>query len=406
MIVRLYHYLRGYLLVYITGYSPERFLNLCSNKNILIWNLKSKEKGYEFYISINGFRQLKPILRKTGTKIQIVKRFGLPFFLHRYRKRKVFFIGILLFSLILYGLSLFIWDIRIEGNYTYTEDLIMDALKDNNISQGMMKKDVKCDEIEKMLRTEFEEITWASVSVSGTQMFVSIQENTEGKIEETLTSPCDLVAEKEGIILEIITRKGTPQVSVGSICKEGDILVSGIVEIIDNNQTVVREERVPSDADIYAKTVYQYEETIPLDYIEKVYTGNEKKEYRFNIFNKTLNLNIFSNKYEKYDIIMDERKIRLAENFYLPFSVGKYTIKEYQEQEKHYEEEEVKTLANTNLNLFCSKLEEKGVQILENNVKILIDGENCIAAGSIIVKEKIGIQKEITERTQEADEHN
>ena len=95
MFLSLVKFFRGFLLVRLKGYSPERFLNLCSNHNILIWNLSNHGEAYEFYISIAAYRKLKPLLKKTKTKIVILKRFGFPFFLYRYRKRKLFFAGIL-----------------------------------------------------------------------------------------------------------------------------------------------------------------------------------------------------------------------------------------------------------------------------------------------------------------------
>lgn len=55
---------RGYVYVHLTGYATERFLNLCGSRNILIWNLKPTEDGYYFYISVDGYRSLKPILKK------------------------------------------------------------------------------------------------------------------------------------------------------------------------------------------------------------------------------------------------------------------------------------------------------------------------------------------------------
>lgn len=114
-------FFQGYVRVRLTGYAPERFLNLCSNRNILIWNLEYREEHYEFCISVRGFRQLKPLLRKTKTRLIILQRYGLPFWLHRYRKRKLFFGGIFFCGAALYVLSLFIWNIQIQGNQHQTD---------------------------------------------------------------------------------------------------------------------------------------------------------------------------------------------------------------------------------------------------------------------------------------------
>ena len=40
-------YLRGYVKIQIQGYSPERFLNLCSYHHILIWGLAYEDHCYE-----------------------------------------------------------------------------------------------------------------------------------------------------------------------------------------------------------------------------------------------------------------------------------------------------------------------------------------------------------------------
>ena len=59
----------GYVIVEVEGYYIERFINICQNKKILIWNIK-REKGVKlfFNIGIKDFRKLKQIARKTNRK--------------------------------------------------------------------------------------------------------------------------------------------------------------------------------------------------------------------------------------------------------------------------------------------------------------------------------------------------
>lgn len=73
MLLSVIKYFKGYVYVRLSGYAPERFLNLCGSRDILIWNLKSIADGYEFCISVAGFKQLRPILKKTRTHIRIIK---------------------------------------------------------------------------------------------------------------------------------------------------------------------------------------------------------------------------------------------------------------------------------------------------------------------------------------------
>ena len=62
MFLSILKFAKGFVLVRLSGYAPERFFNLCSNHDILIWNLVYTEDAYEFCISIDGkcslYRQL------------------------------------------------------------------------------------------------------------------------------------------------------------------------------------------------------------------------------------------------------------------------------------------------------------------------------------------------------------
>ena len=126
MLNTIIRYIQGYLLIQVTGYSPERFLNLCSRKQIYLWGLEPKENSYEMFITIRGFRKLKPILKKTRTKVTILNRLGLPFFFAQISKTEsVFFYGILFCLTFIYVMSLFVWNIHIEGNFTRTDEVIL-----------------------------------------------------------------------------------------------------------------------------------------------------------------------------------------------------------------------------------------------------------------------------------------
>ena len=123
----------------LTGYAPERFLNLCSNHGILIWNMEYVEDQYEFCISLKGLRSLRPILRKTRTRFVILERVGLPFLLSRYQKRKLFFAGILLCCAMIYGMSLFVWKIEVNGNLHETDSSILKFLEGKQVYHGVLK---------------------------------------------------------------------------------------------------------------------------------------------------------------------------------------------------------------------------------------------------------------------------
>ena len=104
-----FRYLQGYLKIKVWGYSPERFMNLCSNHHILLWDIARQEDYYTMYISLSGFYKLRPIVRKTGTRAAVLERYGLPFFIRKMRKRKIFALGLPCCLAFLIAMSQFVW---------------------------------------------------------------------------------------------------------------------------------------------------------------------------------------------------------------------------------------------------------------------------------------------------------
>ena len=88
----------------------------------------------------------------------------------------------------------------------------------------------------------------------------------------------DLIAGSGGVIESIVTRKGVPQVQVGDRVKKGDLLVSSEIPIFNDEKEVTGYQYCGADADIFIRTVYEYQDEFPLIYEEKVYTGKEKRD--------------------------------------------------------------------------------------------------------------------------------
>ncbi|MFU0828050.1 MAG: Sporulation protein YqfD [Lachnoclostridium sp.] len=389
MLIKIVRWLRGFLLIRMKGQSPERFINLCSNRYIYLWDLKHVDGEYEFRIMLKDYRKLKPVAKKTGTIPVIRKRYGLPFLIYKYRKRKVYLAGILLFCAILYILSMFIWDITILGGHSYTPEAMLKFLNSKQIHVGVQKKYIDCQEIEELIRATYNDIGWVSAEIKGTRLIIKITETNMPAPAVTATQNSHIIASKDCIITHMVTRTGTPMVEVGSVVKKGDILVSGIVDIIGDNNTLVGRKAVIADADITGKTYYNYQDKIPFDYIEKQYTGKSKTGYSISFLLKKINLYKPRIPYAKYDIIVDESMLHLSDSFYLPVSFSVIKYPEYKEIKKKYTNEEIKALANERLKRFIDRLVENNVLIIENNVKIAIEKNSCIASGKIIVEESV-----------------
>lgn len=389
MLTKLFNWLQGYLLVRMVGRSPERFINLCSNRGIPIWNLKNRKGFYEFHMMSKDYMSLKPIVKKTGTIPRILGKYGYPFFRKKYKKRRAFFLGILLCGITLHMLSLFVWDIHFIGGHTYTSEAMVKFLKEKDIYVGLQKKEVNCQEIEELIRGTYKDIGWVSAEMKGTRLIIKITETSMPSPAVIGTVPVHLIASKDAIVDRIVTRVGTPMVREGTIVKKGDILVSGVVEIIGDNAVVLEKKSVVSDADIIGKTFYEYEDNFSLDYLKKFYTNEVKKGYCISIGLRKINLYKPRIQYTKYDIITNENKIHLSNNFYLPISVISSTYVEFTEIQQKYTNEQALEVAGLKLERYIKELEKQGVIIIDNMVTFVVEKNQCVAKGKIIVYESI-----------------
>ena len=383
-------WIRGSVRIRIAGGFCERFLNLCAYHDIHLWNLQPAENGYEAGMSLNNFRRLKPLARKCHIRIRILEKSGLPFFLFRNRKRKVLFLSLFAAFLLVFSLSFFIWDIEIMGNLSVTDEKIMDYLRKERIHQGVLKSSLDYKQLAADLRQFFPEITWVSVKLQGTRLLIDMKENEDVLEETEETAPCSLLCDVDGIIVQMVTRAGTPVVSVGTEVKKGDLLVSGIVELINDSGEVYDYQYVAADADIYVKTSVAYQDSVERKQMKKLYTGNITSRSLLKIGSLSIGIPFFGNSYEQYDCVTEGKQLRLMENFYLPVYFSRFTLREYRMTWQICSPGEAEEQLKMNLEKFLEKIQQKGVQIFQNNVKIETTDSVSTAKGDIYLIQKAG----------------
>ena len=395
-------YLQGYLTIKVWGFSPERFMNLCSNHKIFLWNIRNHGDYYTMNIRLKNFYRLKGFTRKTGTRVVITGRYGLPFLSVRAWKRKIFLLGLFGSLCFWIWMSGFIWAIEVNGNYYVTTDVFQDFLKENEIQTGMKKKNVEIEQLEEAIRTHFDIVTWTSAQIDGTRLLIQVKENDliiaeKGETKEAqVEAGVDLVADKDGTIVSIVTRTGVPKVSAGTQIKRGDILVEGGVPIYNDDSTVKRYDFCNADADIILRCVYSFEEQIAEKYEKKIYTGREREVPFFLIGTKKFKIQVPGNTYENSDLIEEKRQLKLFDNYYLPVYIGENLVREYKIEEKIYTKEEVKMLFEERLQKFIQTLQEKGVQIIEKNVTINKTSGVWKMKVDFLAEEKTGTAKRTT----------
>ncbi len=395
------HWRAGSLKIRVSGFFSERFLNICSANRIEIWDLEPVKGGFLCHITLPAFKTLRPLARKAKVRIRILERKGFPFFLQRNKKRTGLFLGILSFFLLLYILSLFVWNISFEGNHRYTRETLLGYLEAQGIRYGMRKDGISCDQLEENLRNRFPEITWVSARVSGTRLLIKIKENQVlFSVPVKDETPCDLVAEKPATITHMIVRQGKAQAAIGDTVEAGQVLVASRIPIMNDSGDVVRNAYVHADADIYGATSYSYEETLPKIHKTTVKTGKKRLggglqigPYRWMFLFPSWGENPWS-------YVSETTQLCLLDDFYLPVYLEKIEGEEYISYERPYTSQEVQQAANQVEEHYLKNLLQKGVQIIENNVKIQENESFYTIQGQVAAQEMIAAEQPITDMEQ------
>lgn len=384
-------YLKGYLRIKVWGFSPERFMNLCSNREILLWDITRDGEIYYMNISLKSFYQLKDIARKTGTRVAICKRYGLPFFMPTLLQKKVFLAGLFLAVFFWFWSSLYIWNIEINGNYQITNDVLLSFLTQNEVKIGMCKSKLQIEELENEIRKTFPQVIWTSAKLSGTKLIIDMKENDKPVIQEKTGEEggYDFVTEFDGTIVSMIVRNGVPLVNIGDTVEKGTVLVDGKVPIYNDDATIREYTYVRADADILLEHTKTFHADLPFDYVRKEYTGRTKERIFIRLGEREWKMPE-NRPFLLYDSVIKAKRPLVFEKLSIPVYLGSYTYREYLNVEYEYTLDQAETLLTKKIIAFLKELEEKGVQIIEKNVKIDSSGGKWTIDGEFLVRELVG----------------
>ena len=387
----IWNYFKGYVIIKVTGFSIERFLNLCLNKNIDLYKIEETTNGIICQIDIKNFKQLKIISKKTGCKYRIISKYGAPFYIFKNRKRKMLLIGAMFFIFLLYYFSSFIWSIQVIGYDLVDNNEILKFCEEKGLYLGSYKRNIDTKAIQTDIKNNFEDISWINIKIKGTKAIINISEDI--KKENTIQNDeaCDIIAKDRGIITNIVTRTGTPLVKEKDIVEKGDVLVSGEL-LLKEGEEIKGKYTTYSDADIKAKVEKEIQVRVPFEYYIKEYTNNKNTKFSFLAFNKEFSFDILKKNinFENYDTLIDRTQLKLSKDFYLPFIIKKTQYKEYIPKKRTYSIEEAKLQANKLITEQITKEIDFSSDIISKEILYEENEKELVATAKITLIQDIG----------------
>ena len=229
LFIRFLHFLTGYVLFTAEGGFPERFVNLCADMGISVWDVRPQDGVLCGKTSASAYLRLRAAARRSGMRLRIRRKRGLPFFLHRNRKRYGMLIGSGVFLLILVLLSSRMWMIEIEGNDLLTDETVRQALREVGVSEGMRPDAIDASAAERALVRILPGVDWIALNVDGSVLHVALREDA---VPETNAAqlPCHIVASRDGYLVRLEPYVGQAIARIRTAVQRGELLVSGAKE--------------------------------------------------------------------------------------------------------------------------------------------------------------------------------
>lgn len=394
MFLALWYYLHGYVIISVTGFSVERFVNLAAYKGIYLWDIKPQGAGVTMKVSIDGFRMLKECARKTGCHFKIIGKQGLPFRMHHYQKRKMLVVGAFFFVIGLYILSSFVWVVKIEGNDRIPQQQLLEACDSMGLRPGVWKRKVDTTVISEKLIEDFGDISWVSVKIQGTNAQIQIVETIPKTEIVDRRTPTDIIAAKDGVIVSMAVSAGTPLVQADDVVEKGDMLVGGEV-IIKAGEEELGKEYVHAEAVVKAKLWYSIEEEIDLKYTQKEYTGEFKDDISVILKDTIIDFIKPNVKYEEYDLEKIYEKPFAIGDYKFSLALRKDRYKEYVTVEKTRTADEAKIELEAKVQSKAKELLKDDSELVDIKTEYTQSGETLKVNAVVTVIERIEEQRKM-----------
>ena len=231
--VALLRYVKGYIKFSVKGGFTERFINLCATRDICIKGGEYTNGVFFGEADISGFGRLRDVARKTGVKINVVSKNGFPFYIRKNKHRLGLLIGTVFYIVFLSVMNLFVWNIQAGGSVKFSSEQLLEAAEKAGVRYGICRHFFDENKASREIYKLFEdELSWVTVNIISSKCYIEVRDSDikKGSDDNQNKEPSNLVADFDGVILSDETYCGIKSISKGSAVREGDLLISGVME--------------------------------------------------------------------------------------------------------------------------------------------------------------------------------
>lgn len=383
-------FLFGYSRISFEKKQLESALNLLKEEGIECGEIELFDAEAELGVPFFSVGRLERAVAERGLTILSREDFGIPALVIRHKARLGVPIGVLVALMIFYFSGTVIWDIRIDGEDRLSESYVKGVLEECGLSVGTAKRGIDAAVIENRALILSDDIAWISVNVIGTVAKVEIRELVEFYEEEKEEKmpPCDLVAERGGVIVGLEGVKGNIAVKVGDVVEEGALLVGGRY---GDEETGFR--YMTAEGEVMAEVDRSFSVRVPRKYQKKSYTGEVKYEKYLIFFEKEVKFfGNSGNLYPLYDKIDTVEYMRSPNGEILPVGIRTVRYLEYSYTEQTRSDSELSQIAKYRIELEIAAL---GRELRRKSYGFLLDADGYTLTCDIRTVENIARAQEL-----------
>ncbi|MCL2546775.1 MAG: sporulation protein YqfD [Oscillospiraceae bacterium] len=312
---RAINYGRGIVRFAILGSNPERFLNICAEHRVALWQLERVDTT-EMCVSAHfaSCRKLVKLGEQAGFSVKHVGQMGAPYVWRQLRQRLGMIIGLGIFIAAVFIMAQFVWDIEVIGYDELPREKILMHLQDIGIGIGTPTNRIRSRDVRDEMMLRIEELSWLGINIRGSRAIVEVRERVMGEPRLETSTPCHIVARKPGVIVSMRVYNGLNLREVGDTVNAGDILISGAAATEHGTLRIMH-----AMGEVYARTWHEIEGVVPLYSLGKEYTGRSRMRYTLQVGNWLTRLSAGrSVPFEHYDKQREERKLSVPPGVTLP----------------------------------------------------------------------------------------
>lgn len=310
--------IKGLALVEICGAFPESMLNASAIAAVELWDVESvdaytlRAKVYE-----GSIPELEALAAGNMCDMRVLWCRGGSADRKLLLRRRGLLIFLLITAVLFLLSSLFIWEIRVQGNEKLTDGEILRALEECGVNTGTFWPGLDADMIRCRMLLKLPELGWMTVNVHGSCADVLASEREEKPEIYKEKNAADIIASKTGIIESVTVLNGKPAVSVGQAVTQGDVLIGSCMDSITNLPRYVC-----ADGIVTARTWYELSAVCPAETMMKSGGGLKGIGLCVKIGKNRINFYVGSRKaLDECDKIVKENQLGQKGLFAMPVSL-------------------------------------------------------------------------------------